>query len=194
MQDRGGIACESRSDGGASVHRAVEILPAHVRQRGLSAAVQHCGQSGGRQVRRRGGPRGGRQQLRDHPDLHRLCLRVQHRLLGHRLPLFRGQTVPGHEDRRHHLPDRVRGAGGRPDAGGAVRLRRPAGAHQHPARDPGRLGPLPRHLRPGSALHVLLQRGDRHLLGPRGQQDPLLLPGGLVGQQHLYGHPLCHRL
>ena len=31
----------------------------------------------------------GGQQLRDHPDLHRLCLWLQHRLLGHRVPLLR---------------------------------------------------------------------------------------------------------
>ena len=186
--------CEQRPDGGKSVYRAVEVLPAHVRQRGLSAAVQHCGQPGGRQVRGRSGPGGRGQQLRDHPDLHRLCLWVQHRLLGDRVPVFRGQAVPGYEDRRHHLPDRLRGPGGPADAGGAGGLRRPAGAHQHPGGDPGRLGPVPGHLRPGAALHVLLQRSHRHFLRPGGQQDPLLLPGGLVGQQHLYGHPLCHRL
>ena len=40
--------------------------------------------------------------------------------------------------------------------GGPAGLRRPAGAHQHPRRDSGRFGPLPGHLRPGPALHVLL--------------------------------------
>ena len=60
---------------------------------------------------------------------------------------------------------------------GAGGLRRPAGAHQHPGGDPGRLGPVPGHLRPGAALHVLLQRSHRHFLRPGGQQDPLLLPG-----------------
>ena len=169
------------------------ILSAHVRQHHFPAAVQHRRQSGGGQVHRRERTGCSGQQLRDHPDLHRLCLWLQHRLLGHRVPLLWRKGIRRDEDLGLHLPHRlcgaVRGADGHWSAG----LRCPAGAHQHPGGDPCGFRAVSGHLRSGSALHVLLQHCHRHLLCPWRQQDPLLLPCGLVFVQHRRGYPVRRR-
>ena len=171
----------------------MEILPAAFRQHHLSAALQHCGQLRRGQVHRRKRAGRRRQQLRDHADLHRVRLRLQHRLLGHRLPALRREEAGRNENGGlydvHLKRGRLRGA----DARGHAGLRRSAAAHQHAGKRVRGFQALSGYLHPRSAVRVLLQRGDGHFLRTGRFQNAVYLPGRVLDEQHLHGYPVRHR-
>ena len=166
------------------------ILPAHVRQHRVPAALQHSGFFGSREVYRREGTGGGGEQLQHHPHLYRLCLRLQYRMLCHRIPALRGEGLQDHEILGLYGADCQRRPLRRADAWGPRLLRHIAAADEDPAGGHGGFRPVPGHLYLGAALPVLLQYRHRHLLGPGGLQDALPLPGPVLHGQYPDRHPL----
>ncbi len=80
----------------------MEVLPASFRQHYLPAALQYSGQLCGRKIyqRKRTGRCG--KQLRDHPDLYRLCLRLQYGMFHCGITVVWGKRVQQTPDRRIH--------------------------------------------------------------------------------------------
>ena len=154
---RGGcIRHESGSDHRKTRRGTAEILPAAVRQYHLSTAVQYCRQLCRREVHRQQSAGGSRQRLRDHADLYRVRLRMQHRLFRPCLPAVRRPPAPRHEDRRPYHADRKRRAVRGADAGRISLYGQPAPAHSDAGGDTGGLQAVPEHLHPGTALCLLL--------------------------------------
>ena len=182
---------EQRPDRGLPVQGAVAVLPAHVRQHHLPAAVQHCRQPRCRQVHRRECTGCCGQQLRDHPDLSGVLIRLQHRRLCHRFPVLRRKRLQHHENRRLHGAHRHGGALRCPDGGGPAGLPEPAGAHPHPGGADGRLGRVSGHLHPGAALPVPLQCGNGHFYGAGRQPHPVPVSGGFLHGKHRGGRVVC---
>lgn len=172
----------------------MELLSPAFWQHSFPTALQHRRQPGGREIhwRKRPGRRG--QPLRNHPDLHRLCLRLQYGMLGHRLPAVRRERIRQIKDRRIHRLHLLRPSLRHFDAYRTSRMR-PAASSDPDARgtDAG-LYAVSFDLYLGPAFRVLLQHRHRYLYRPRGFQDALLLSGRVLHVQYRRGHPLCKSL
>ena len=99
---------EQRSHGRRAAKGTLEFLSPVVRERFVSAAVQHSGQSCRRKICGGECAGGGRKFLRGDADLYRVCVWLQYRLFGDHFPVFWGEGFWKDEDGGDDHADRLR--------------------------------------------------------------------------------------
>ena len=80
------------------------------------------------------------------------------------------------------------------DAGGHAGLQRHAASDQYAGKCVCGFQIVSGYLHHGSAVRVLLQRGDGHFLRAGRFQNAVHLSGRILDEQHLHGYPVRHRV